>query len=174
MGTRTSTIASTIAEGAFYATSVVVALFVYLLLSGKFADDYMHETYVRRWNGGCGGWTNGTVLLWVQGELEWWYAYVTIAVVLARLHPIMTRVPQSKPAIVLACIFFVMCGGAHLLNAYAAFHPIYDTIIFYIQIGGKVSLAGAFFIAYALVKAFAVVIAERKELEQLKASRKEL
>ena len=66
-------------------------------------DDYprrsrglLQNDFARRWDGTCAGWTRPLVILHVSADCLTWIAYVTIAMVIGRLHPIMDRLPSSR------------------------------------------------------------------------------
>ena len=125
--------------------------------------------FARRWDGSCSGWTQGEALFHVIGDLLHWWAYATAAMVILRLHPIMAKVPSSRAAVYLMVAFIFGCGITHLFEAYTTFNPVYIFQGWFKLVNGIVSIIGAYFIAHALVRAFAEVMKRRKQLEEFES-----
>lgn len=163
-----------IAEGIFW--SLLAIGLLWLTLPADFIDrhesnneGFFATNFGRRWDGGCLGWTRSLASLHVVGDILMWSAYVIIAVVVARLHPIITRVRYSSITVPMISLVFVSCGASHLFDAYATFKPIYFAFGSYKILAGCIGIAGAVFIAHNLVTAFDIVhrdMARLKELEE--------
>lgn len=172
-----SKVSLAIAEGAI--ASVTGAVLLWLTLpagtmgrhepsaSGLFRDDF-----ACRWDGGCLGWTREVAVLHLVGDLATWSAYVVIAVVIIKLHPILARVRYSRLTVPLMTLVFVTCGGVHLLDAYATFRPMYVALGWYKNLAGLVGIAGAVLIAHNLVSAFDIVLREQRELATARAKQR--
>ena len=173
---KTHTIRQALLEGAFWSWLVAGVLATVLLLINPrpvrdngpltFFGQLFGANFASRWDGGCHGWIPGIALLHVLGDFLAWWWYVTIACVLARLHPILESVRQSGLTVFLMVCIFITCGLTHLFDAYATFHPLYGWTGLFKIFAGAVGLIGAFYIAYSLTAAFAVVAESRGKLEE--------
>lgn len=151
--------------------ATVVAFGVALLLFSTLPINVLtvnpSHDFVRRWDGCCTGWTRQLALFHMVPELVTWWAYINISFVIARLHPVLKSVPSSRYSLPMTVAFFPLCGGTHLLNAYAFLNPVYRPIGWFLWLTSVVSLAGSVLIAFSLVAAFSVVAANRKRAAEI-------
>ena len=165
-------ILDTIVIGLAWSAAGVAAAFL-TMPSGVFdhfdqAEDGLFRTdFARRWGGGCAGWTTSISLMHVIADCLTWSAYVVIAVVIARLHPIMQRLPSSKATVPLIVFIFSTCGAVHLGDAYTTFVPMYVAFGCFKFFAAIIGLVGAFYISHNLVSAFAIVTKEKQRLSEL-------
>ena len=124
-------------------------------------------TFVRRWDGTCDGWNKSLALRHVIGDLATWSAYVVIAIVMLRLHPILKRIPSAKITVPLIVLVFSTCGATHLFEAYATFNPIYELTGWFKIFAACIGLAGSVYVAHNLVVAFDVAHKDKARLEEL-------
>ena len=154
-----------IIEGGIYA-SIGVVVATLLLPSGSLTGR-VDPDFASRWMGNCTGWTKELTLWHLAGDLMQWYAYVVIAIVYARLHPILADIPSSRITVPLVVLIFTFCGGTHLYDAYTYFHPAYVGEAWYKTVAGIIGLTGCVFVAHNLYTAFGVVQRKNERLEKL-------
>ena len=171
---REYTLIKALLEGTAWSTLGALGLFSTLaFVDRKFAcvgqstGGLFDADFASRWDGTCTGWTHGLCLLHMAGNLLTWWAYVTIAIVIMRLHPILHSVWSAKYTVVLMVSVFVTCGATHLIQAYTTLNPVYRIAGWFNLFAGLVGLTGAVLIAHSLVHAFARVTVERKRLREL-------
>ena len=125
--------------------------------------------FASRWEGACGGWSRVLVIEDTIGKLLIWWAYSAIAVTIWRLHPRMEDVWQSRFTFLVVGTFIIMCGGGHLLAAYANFNPIYLFLVRYDDATAAISVVAVPLIGAGLIHIFRRVTARRRRLEELEA-----
>ena len=144
-----------IVEGTIY--SIVIAAMV-----GGSAFFLPTPEYASRWEGTCSGWTRTSALWYLVGEMLHWWSYMTVAVVVHRLHPILYSVPYSAATVRGMVLFIFGCGFGHLLEAVAMFKPAYEIVVGWLIFNGLVSFVSAFLVAYSLTRAFDVIEKQRR------------
>ena len=156
-----------------WAWSMIGATVLWFAMPDSPDDGWLfNNQFASRWEGGCGGWTNSLAMAHVIGDLLTWTAYVTIGIVMLRLHPIIRRLKTARITVSLIVTVFVTCGATHLLDAYATFNPIYVATGMFKNIAAVVGLFGAVFVAHNLVTAFAQHETDRKRLSELEEREK--
>lgn len=133
-------------------------------LGGLFANDF-----ARRWDATCAGWTRPLATFHIISDLLLWNAYVVIALVMWRLHPIIKRVPTHRITVSVICLIFLTCGATHLFSAYAAINPIYVFDGAFKTLAGVIGAFGAVYIAHDLVTVYDVIEDEHYRLKVLEA-----
>ncbi len=166
-------IITVIVEGIFWA-SIGVGLLCLTLLPGLEAKPanlggVLDNDFARRWDGTCSGWTRPLATFHVVSDLLLWNAYVVIALVMWRLHPIIKRVPTHRMTVSVICIIFLTCGATHLFSAYSVFNPIYVFDGVLKTLAGLIGAFGAVYIAHDLVTVFDVIEEEHCRLKVLEA-----
>jgi hypothetical protein len=161
-----------ILEGCFYATLIAAVFYIALpyevydqVWRGTQTEGLFRDTFARRYNGGCSGWTYELTLASTVTEVVSWYAYMIIAFVLIRLHPIHVKMRGSKFTVLMIFWLFILCGMTHLLTAYTNLHPTYNLLIFIKAVNAAVSLAAGMRIAWALIHAFKIIGRSRERAE---------
>ena len=162
----TTRVLRAVLEGIFWSVAGAVVLWLCVPVA-PVAGGLFSNAFASRWNGGCNGWTKPLATLHVVGDLLTWTAYVTIAIVVMRLHPILRRVRSAKATVTLIVLVFTSCGATHLIDAYATFNPIYVAFGWFKMIAAVIGLTGACFIAHDLVVAFDKVEVDRRRLAEL-------
>lgn len=163
-----------ISEGVFWAALAVVLLWMTLPsdilrappqpMSGLF---YNH--FARRWGGGCTGWTNDVAVFSLVNDLLLWHAYVVVALVMWRLHPLIRRAPTMRVSLPLICLVFLTCGGTHLFSAYTVLNPIYVFDGVFKTLAGTIGIFCAVYISNDLVAVYDKIEEERRRLKFLEA-----
>ena len=131
---------------------------------GLFRNDF-----ARRWDGTCSGWTQGLAKEHLVGDLLAWWGYVTITVIIWKLHPTMKAFPRSKITVALVGLFIMLCGATHLFEALSVFNPVYVFTGQFKIFSGVVGGIALVFIADGLTRAFRVVEERRRRAEELEA-----
>lgn len=161
-----------IGEAIFWAT-VGIGLLWLTLPSGPQSPvnhgGLFDNNFARRWDGTCTGWTRDLATFHVVSDLLLWNAYVLIALVMWRLHPIIKRVPTARVTVPLICAVFLTCGATHLFSAYVVFNPIYVFDGAFKVFAGVIGAFGAVYIAHDLVTVFDRIEDERSRLKVLEA-----
>lgn len=148
-------------EGWFWATAVLVVIY-YLTPSVVWTPDWQpsvstglfRDTFARRVDGRCSGWTYDLAIKLAAAEVIAWYAYVTIAFVLYRLPPAPRYMNHTKLTILAIFWLFIFCGATHLMVAYTVFNPLYNMKLLIVTLNSLIAYVGAFRIAYSLSYAF--------------------
>lgn len=166
--------AKVISEGVFWATAAIVLLWLTLPsdilrvppppMSGLF---YNH--FARRWGGGCTGWTNDVAVFSLVNDLLLWNAYVVVALVMWRLHPLIRRAPTMRISLPLICLVFLTCGGTHLFSAYTVLNPVYVFDGVFKTLAGTIGIFCAVYISNDLVAVYDAIERERRRLKFLEA-----
>lgn len=154
---------------AFIYSSFVIGLIIWYLPEG-YINENKYDSFARRWDGTCTGWSKYESTKHIIGGLFHWYAYILAAVVMARLHPVVSTVRSAKIALVLIVLFFIGCGGSHLYDVTTIFYPAYNYSGWFLIINGIISYLGAVFIAISLIDAFSQVKEKRKKIEKMEQS----
>ena len=154
--------------------SLAVALFLFAIpievampTPGGFWSKLFIADFASRWEGSCSGWTSDVAVVHIVGNLLLWWAYVTIATVMARLHPILQSVTYSGYTLLLICAIFVSCGATHLFDAWTFFHPLYRATGLFLILSGLIGLVGAVLVAHSLDAAFAIVHSKDLQAEAM-------
>ena len=134
---------------------------------GGFWGKLFTADFASRWDGGCSGWTQDVAVVHIVGNLLLWWAYVTIATAMSRLHPILVNVSYSGYTLLLICAIFISCGATHLFDAWAFFHPLYRATGLFLILSGVIGLVGAMLVAHSLDAAFAIVRSKDLEAEAM-------
>jgi hypothetical protein len=163
-----------IAEGLFWATSGIGLLWLTLpsgFLDAKPANPggLFDNAFARRWDGTCTGWTKELATFHVVSDFLLWNAYVVIALVMWRLHPIIKRVPTARITVPLICSVFLTCGATHLFSAYVVFNPIYVFDGAVKAFAGVIGVLAAVYIAHDLVTVFDRIEVEHSRMKVLEA-----
>lgn len=133
-------------------------------MSGLF---YNH--FARRWGGGCTGWTNDVAVFSLVNDLLLWNAYVVVALVMWRLHPLIRRAPTMRISLPLICLVFLTCGGTHLVSAYTVLNPVYVFDGVFKTFAGAIGIFCAVYISNDLVAVYDNIERERRRLKFLEA-----
>ena len=123
--------------------------------------------FARKFDGSCQGWTSNLVRYFIVGSLLHWWAYVHIAYVIYRHHPILEGSRTSQIVIYLTSLFILGCGVSHLIAAYTAIHPVYSVEVVWLVVNGIISCLAMLYVTYGLLR---TVIATRdinKNLDEL-------
>ena len=155
-----------LAEGIFWSAVGIVVL-GFTLPAGPVDSGILQNNFGSRWEGSCTGWTRSLALLHVAGDLFTWTAYVTIAIVIRRLHPVVRLLRKSWITVLLISCVFISCGATHLFDAYATFNPVYVATGWFKVVTAIIGLVGATLIAHDLVTAFDKVKIEQQRLLEL-------
>ncbi len=161
-------------EGWFWATAIVLLLYV-LMPAGAWTHDWqpttfsglLRDDFARRFDGGCSGWSQDLAIRMAVAEVVSWYAYVTIAFVLYRLHPAPRYLKHTKLTIVAIYWLFIFCGSTHLMTAYCCFHPVYNMSVLLIYLNTLAAYLGAFRIAYSLAFAFMIMKRTKQRVDKI-------
>lgn len=161
-----------IAEGVCWATLAVGLLWLslpsaVLSMPPQTTGGLFYNNFARRWGGACGGWTNDVVIFNLVSDLLLWHAYLVIALVMWRLHPIIRRAPTMRISLPLICIVFATCGATHLFSAYTAFNPIYVFDGAFKAFAGIIGIFCAVYISHDLVTVYDKIDVERSRLKFL-------
>ncbi|MCA8986282.1 MAG: hypothetical protein KDA78_01485, partial [Planctomycetaceae bacterium] len=127
----------------------------------------LHNGFARRWDGTCSGWTSSLAGFHAMSDVLLWMAYVNIAVVMWRLHPILRRLPTTRITVPLISCVFLSCALTHLLSAYVVFNPIYLFDAVLKNLSGLIGVVGAIYIAHDLVSVFGLIEAEQNRLKTI-------
>lgn len=147
-------------EGIVIATLVVVFLGTWLWLKTP------NTEYASRFRAGCSGWSPLMAVVDAGWKVALWYAYCTIAIVLAKLHPTPRKaVPSAGMTLALISLFIIGCGFQHLMDALTNFDPEYPASIYCGYTLSLLSFVSLWYIARGLVQA------KRFTEEQRKAQR---
>lgn len=161
-----------IAEGIVWAALGIGLLWITLPAGFATPVNYgglLDNDFGRRWDSSCGGWTTDLATFHVASDLLLWNAYVIIALVMWRLHPIIKRVPTHRMTVTVICIIFLTCGATHLFSAYTVFNPIYVFDGAFKTLAGVIGAFGAIYVAHDLVAVFDVIEDEHQRLKVLEA-----
>lgn len=162
-------------EGTAYA---VIGLLIVLVMAANgwpSADNgILSSQFASRWDGSCTGWTRLDAWAFLIGSGLHWWAYCTIAFVFWRLHPALKTVPYSTTTLSLVGCFILGCGITHLVAVYTLIHPVYRLEMAWLIVNGIVSDVATVFVAFSLTRAFEVVHARRKKIEENMAELEQL
>ena len=152
-----------------FLTSAIGVLVAWLLLPLGAMDASIMcapDGFARRWDGSCAGWTEGLAVKHLVGDLLHWWAYTTMAVVIAWHHPILKGDWKSWVTVNLTSIFIFGCGLTHLIEAYTVFNPMYIAQAGFKIANGVVSVAAMFFVIHGLLRSVALYEKRLAELEK--------
>lgn len=171
---RVAAISKAVGIGTAVAWSVAALGFLRLWHIGAFSPSYEAHGFARRWPGECtcAGWDIPLALGHVVADLGQWWAYVVIAVVVHRLHPVPSSIKTARASVFFTSAFFVMCGFGHGFQAYTVFDPAYDLELAVDIVTLGFAAPGCLLIASSLVTAFHESEKRRRELARLKSEGK--
>lgn len=158
-------IVPTLVEAMIWSTVCGAVAIAFVLLT----DD---PPFASRWTGACTGWTKPLAMQHAAADLSMFLAYMTIAIAIARLHPVMNRVRDSPTTVILTTIVFMSCAATHLADAITTFSPHYVAAGVLKAIAAMIAIVGCVFIAVDLRVARQIVRSDRQRLEDLEDRRR--